>query len=113
MKISEHANYLLNEFGRLQFDYAAYCKPNGESLRNEARNNLETYIAELEAERRWIPVSERLPEDGREVLVYEKGFIFLICRQNGKWVNDDSGAYWLDLDNPTYWMPLPELPEVK
>ena len=48
MKISEHANYLLNEYGRLQFDYAAYCKPYGESLRNEARNNLEEYIAELE-----------------------------------------------------------------
>mgnify|MGYP000984428424 CR=1 FL=1 len=48
MKISEHANYLLNEYGRLQFDYAAYCKPDGEPLRNEARNNLETYIAELE-----------------------------------------------------------------
>ena len=51
MRVSEHANYLLNEYGRLQFDYAAYCKPYGESLRNEARNNLETYIAELEAER--------------------------------------------------------------
>jgi hypothetical protein len=50
MKISEHANYLLNEYGRLQFDYAAYCKPDGESLRNEARNNLEEYIAELEEE---------------------------------------------------------------
>ena len=50
MKISEHANYLLNEYGRLQFDYAAYCKPYGESLRNEARNNLEEYIAELESE---------------------------------------------------------------
>jgi uncharacterized coiled-coil protein SlyX len=48
MKISEHANYLLNEYGRLQFDYAAYCKPYGESLRNEARNNLEEYIADLE-----------------------------------------------------------------
>ena len=48
MSVSEHANYLLNEYGRLQFDYAAYCKPDGESLRNEARNNLEEYIAELE-----------------------------------------------------------------
>ena len=50
MKISEHANYLLNEYGRLQFDYAAYCKPYGEALRNEARNNLEEYIAGLENE---------------------------------------------------------------
>ena len=48
MSVSEHANYLLNEYGRLQFDYAAYYKPYGEALRNEARNNLETYIAELE-----------------------------------------------------------------
>ena len=48
MNVSEHANYLLNEYGRLQFDYAAYCKPDGESLRNEARNNLEEYIDELE-----------------------------------------------------------------
>ena len=63
MKISEHANYLLNEYGRLQFDYAAYCKPDGESLRNEARNNLETYIAELEAaQARWVMASERLPK---------------------------------------------------
>jgi hypothetical protein len=50
MRVSEHANYFLNEYGRLQFDYAAYCKPYGESLRNEARNNLEEYIAELEEE---------------------------------------------------------------
>ena len=58
MRVSEHANYLLNEYGRLQFDYAAYCKPDGESLRNEARNNLEEYIAELEAAQRWIPVPQ-------------------------------------------------------
>lgn len=49
-EISEHANYLLNEFGRLQFDFAAFCKPDGDSLRNEARNNLEEYIAGLENE---------------------------------------------------------------
>lgn len=58
MRVSEHANYLLNEYGRLQFDYAAYCKPYGESLRNEARNNLEEYIAELEAAQRWHVVKE-------------------------------------------------------
>ena len=82
-------------------------------MQNAVLVSCHSRIAELESKQRWIPVSERLPKDGEEVLVYEKGFIFLICRQNGKWVNDDSGAYWLDLDNPTYWMPLPELPEVK
>ena len=66
MKISEHANYLLNEYGRLQFDYAAYCKPNGESLRNEARNNLEEYIAELEHRNKVL-------EDACEMLRKENG----------------------------------------
>ena len=71
MSVSEHANYLLNEYGRLQFDYAAYCKPDGESLRNEARNNLEEYIAELEAAQRWIPVSE--PPKKCEMRVFKDG----------------------------------------
>lgn len=114
MKISEHANYLLNEYGRLQFDYAAYCKPDGESLRNEARNNLETYIAELEAAQRWIPVSERLPEVYRD----EDGdFIpFLVCEGDGGYpfvamydgINWRAGIFVPDI---THWMPLPELPE--
>ena len=69
MKISEHANYLLNEYGRLQFDYAAYCKPNGESLRNEARNNLETYIAELEADNNRLKCSY---DTQTETFVYGK-----------------------------------------
>ena len=139
MKISEHANYLLNEFGRLQFDYAVYCKPNGESLRNEARNNLETYIAELEhdlankeieytdlwndalalqsriaeleAAHRWISVSERLPEENVAVLVVTKR-------------NRNPVVAWMRLGlwrsrgvdfalSVTHWMPLPELPEVQ
>ena len=66
MRVSEHANYLLNEYGRLQFDYAAYCKPYGESLRNEARNNLETYIAELEHRNKVL-------EDACEMLRKENG----------------------------------------
>ena len=89
MSVSEHANYLLNEFGRLQFDYAAYCKPYGESLRNEARNNLETYIAELEAAQRWIPVSERLPDGGHrefyEVACIHQVFGELALFSKGRW----------------------------
>ena len=118
MKISEHANYLLNEYGRLQFDYAAYCKPDGESLRNEARNNLEEYIAELEAAQRWIPVSERLPEDGETVFViihdgferFENGneVARLTYLGNGNWWSWESERYVV-----THWMPLPNPPEVQ
>ena len=108
MSVSEHANYLLNEYGRLQFDYAAYRKPYGESLRNEARNNLEDYIAELEAERRWIPVGEKPLEAGT----------FFVLLKNGEVTKDftfiDGGRYywWNHGANITHYMPLPEPPIV-
>ena len=110
MKISEHANYLLNEYGRLQFDYAAYCKPYGESLRNEARNNLEEYIAELEDAQRWVPVSERLPENISNVLILSRGEQLI-----ASYLSKYSLWYVPFVDKPvvTHWMPLPELPEVK
>ncbi len=77
-------------------------------------------IAELEAERRWIPVSERLPEDCERVLVRARNSPQNLPRRafytyrNGKWVNDE-----VDIDNVysnlsvTHWMALPEPPEVK
>ena len=108
MKISEHANYLLNEYGRLQFDYAAYCKPDGESLRNEARNNLEEYIAELEAAQRWIPVSEPPKVSGKYLLlnIYDDVYPCDFIAGTEIWVLPD-------YDTVTHWMPLPEPPEVQ
>ena len=114
MKISEHANYLLNEYGRLQFDYAAYCKPYGESLRNEARNNLEEYIAELEDAQRWVPVSERLPKENAPVLVLTVlGGMFVDFIHGKSVVTGNPDFYELDVEDVTHWMPLPKLPEVQ
>ena len=110
MSVSEHANYLLNEYGRLQFDYAAYCKPYGESLRNEARNNLEDYIAELEAAQRWIPVGERLPEKAKFVLVVDdRGFLDVDYLWN---VEIGGDGFMCSAATVTHWMPLPEPPIV-
>lgn len=73
-------------------------------------------IAELEAERRWIPVSERLPE------VYRDGdgeFIpFLVCENDKDYpyraiydgLNWGDGMFVADV---THWMPLPNPPEVQ
>jgi hypothetical protein len=115
MKISEHANYLLNEYGRLQFDYAFLCKPDGESLRNEARNNLEEYIAELEAAQRWIPVSERLPKDKKHYMAVvmncydgSRDIYRLRYYGNGDWFS------WASEPNVvTHWKEEPALPEVQ
>lgn len=55
---------------------------------------------------RWIPVSERLPEQGQEVIVYDGGvlkpkvFCYLF------WNKDYNS--WARI---THWMPLPEPPK--
>lgn len=74
-------------------------------------------------ERRWIPVEERLPENGVPVLIN------YIASDDGKYHPDgtavwtDYGCFWWegsleDCDTEvavpiTHWMPLPEPPEVK
>ena len=74
-------------------------------------------------ERRWIPVEERLPENGVPVLINYIG------NNDGKYHPDgtaawtDHGCFWWDgslkdCDTEvavpiTHWMPLPEPPEVE
>ena len=65
-------------------------------------------------ERRWIPVTERLPKCGERVLATDGGFVgeFYINKR-GQWqrynVNDYSLLMALDI---LFWMPLPEPPKV-
>ena len=72
------------------------------------------YLKEHFAEQKWIPVTERLPESGKCVLIYSKEGMVA------------EGSYWAfnkkwtqyrwsvkDLQNVTHWMPLPEPPETK
>jgi hypothetical protein len=62
---------------------------------------------DAEPVRRWIPVTERLPKRGRDVLVARGTFGYgleFVCF-NGTWLCDG------EISEPvTHWMPLPELP---
>lgn len=61
----------------------------------------ESAIREQE-ERRWIPVTERLPDIGKDVLIYSKEDGVDVDYYGG-----DMFGYW----NVTHWMPLPEPPK--
>ena len=76
---------------------------------------LETMTAraeKAEAENRWIPVSERLPENGIDALLYWSN-----DAQNEKYVDIERYHidHWETLDRPWIraiaWMPLPEPPK--
>jgi hypothetical protein len=62
--------------------------------------------------RRWIPVSEKLPDVGEEVLVYTSLSVFEICEWDGTWNGNLRG----EIGNPEtvmFWRPLPLAPEKK
>jgi hypothetical protein len=60
---------------------------------------------------RWIPVSERLPEEDVDVLVMTNyGMHVADIDEYGLW-NASHGDSW-EFPEPTHWMPLPEPPEV-
>ena len=57
----------------------------------------------------WIPVSERLPENSRCVLISISGYIEFGAydRQNSDWAIWSDG-YWEEGKRADAWMPLPE-----
>ena len=75
---------------------------------------LHARIAELEAAQRWIPVSERLPECDKDVLVFWGKALdgSTIDWFGTAWRNScDSGNWCTDPITPTHWMLLPSAPE--
>ena len=58
------------------------------------------------AEMKWIPVTERLPEQGQEVVVYDGGVIKPKVFCYLFW--DKNFTSWTRI---THWMPLPEPPK--
>jgi len=67
---------------------------------------------ELEAEQRWIPVSDRLPEDWKHVLVATKydvktGCVYQSVTNDIYWTDGEYGIF----EGITHWKPLPQPPK--
>lgn len=66
----------------------------------------------IEPEPHWIPCTERLPEVGQKVVVYEFGDLVSVCRLmesvEGELFWEDDNCRWGVYENYTEWIPLPE-----
>lgn len=83
--------------------YSITYTPNKKEL-----DELRAENAKLREENRWIPVSERLPEEGEPVLVH-KGYSRpdISCYRRFQ-----NGVFWHGRGKEvTHWMPLPSAPE--
>jgi hypothetical protein len=75
----------------------------------------EEYMALRDAGR-WIPVSERLPEDDQQCLTVDKDGVQRVARFDA--IGDGERHSWYEEQEwksvyPVAWMPLPEPPEVE
>lgn len=68
-------------------------------------------VQALEQEPKWIPASERLPEEGLTVLILaENGHIEFGQRDENKWewLAESISGYWTEAEDVIAWQPLPE-----
>lgn len=72
----------------------------------EAMEELATGVSDKE---KWIPISERMPDEDEDVHVYRgKGHgIITAYRSEGRWYSHQHDI----LRDVTHWMPLPEPPK--
>jgi hypothetical protein len=87
----------------------------GTSTQQEVCRFLVNYMNILEKqmqEPRWIPVTERLPEENKTVIASTKDGVYPETRYSKEygweWAFEAGTDYWVDLEDVTAWMPLPE-----
>lgn len=88
------------------------CKPDTFEQTYEPVNNANTL--KLTCSNNWISVKDRLPEDDKDVLVYNsRSKEIIMASYNSNCEEWDNLYDYLPINEITYWQPLPELPEVE
>ena len=110
--MSEKSDELVNELVSAAIAFGRGQLPDWQTRIEKARVALREYIEGMEP--RWIPVSERLPEENAPVLVLTVlGGMFVDFIYGKSVVTGNPDFYELDIEDVTHWMPLPTPPEVK
>ena len=88
--MTDKSQALIDELVAACIAFGRQVEPDWQTRIETAQRELREYIAELEAERRWIPVSERLPDGGHrefyEVACIYQDFGELALFSKGRWV---------------------------
>lgn len=84
----------------------------------ESKKEQEEVRKALESIPRWIPCSERLPKDNRQVLVYARSVHYALAKYDEmreadgtykkQWVTFDAWKPFYTIKEVIAWMPLPE-----
>lgn len=64
----------------------------------------------IKFEPKWIPVTERLPDIGKDVLCFCRANIFFVLGWDGYHWHEGADRYYMS-SFVTHWMPLPRTPE--
>ena len=120
----QHCHEVAKENRKTALEYArAYAWDTAHGCRECANEHekLASWLTELKECRgraRWIPCSERMPEENVYVIAWAKrkhhSRAIMAILINGIWkigVNDCSGGFHAQ-GEITHWMPMPEPPEV-
>lgn len=102
---------MANDINFMENSYDTYWAGNCEQLAEELYN-----MGYRKQE--WIPVTERLPEKGQEVLAYRGDFRGEMMNTytylgSGNWEDDYGYRGSAEHEGLTHWMPLPEPPETE
>ena len=92
--------------------------PRGKHWDGHTEADAETRLMSLYPEPQWVPCSERLPDDKRQVLVYAQSVHFALAKYDEmreadgtyskQWVTFDAWKPFYKIKNVIAWMPLPE-----
>jgi hypothetical protein len=105
---------LLSLIGEMQ-DHGLYYGEHGFGIQVENERLADHLIQSGVMGQRWIPVTERLPEEGRSVIVYNapaRCAAEAVYKGEGKFLQFRWSAR-LQVREVTHWMPLPDPPQVE